>query len=239
MRGIVLELSSKEATDFLLPRHYAGRIPSISRAFGWKVDGALKAVCTFGKPATPFLCTGVCGKKYSASVYELNRLCRVDGFKEPLSAFVGACLRRLRAMNWIIISYSDTQMNHHGYIYQATNFLYTGMTKERTDMYTGGGGQSHNRHYEHAIGKDYDIRKVRSSKHRYVYFCTRDKRLKREWMKSLNYPILPYPKGDNNADYKLGTYMKPILINRSTGKIVGWQKEPCETNSQWLDRLLG
>ena len=140
MRGIVLELSSKEATDFLLPRHYAGRIPSISRAFGWKVDGALKAVCTFGKPATPFLCTGVCGKKYSASVYELNRLCRVDGFKEPLSAFVGACLRRLRAMNWIIISYSDTQMNHHGYIYQATNFLYTGMTKERTDMYTGGGG---------------------------------------------------------------------------------------------------
>lgn len=52
MRGEVVGLTAGEATEFLLPRHYSGRVPSISRAFGWKVDGKLQAVCTFGKPAS-------------------------------------------------------------------------------------------------------------------------------------------------------------------------------------------
>lgn len=208
MHGEVLEIRSEIASDFLLPRHYSGRIPSISKAFGWFINGELKAVCTFGKPASPSLCIGVCGEKYAESVYELNRLCREDGFTEPLSAFVSACLRRLRVMRWIIVSYSDTAMNHHGYIYQACNFLYTGITKERTDIFTGGG--KHSRHYsEDDISCG--IRAVRSAKHRYVYFCTYLKAEKKEWRSALQYPILPYPKGDNNPDYQLGNYLKQEL----------------------------
>ena len=61
MIGEVLEISQELAADFLLPRHYSGRIPSISKAFRWFVKGELKAVCTFGKPASPNLCVGVCG----------------------------------------------------------------------------------------------------------------------------------------------------------------------------------
>jgi hypothetical protein len=34
----------------------------------------------------------------------------------------------------IVVSYADTAMGHIGYIYQASNFLFTGTTKERTDM---------------------------------------------------------------------------------------------------------
>lgn len=97
--------------------------------------GVLVAVCTFGKPASPSLCDGICGKEHSKSVYELNRLCRVEDLTEPLSEFVSACLRRLRCENWIIVSYSDTGMHHNGYIYQACNFMYTGTTKQRTDKY--------------------------------------------------------------------------------------------------------
>lgn len=136
------------------------------------------------------LCKGICGEKWAENVYELNRLCREEDFHEQLSAFVGACLRRLRVENWIVVSYSDTQMNHHGYIYQACNFLYTGATKERTDMYTGAG--KHARHFT-TEDREYEIRQVRSAKHRYVYFCTTDRRLKAEWQKDLKYPILPYP----------------------------------------------
>ena len=83
MIGEVLEINSDIATEFLLPRHYSGRVPSISKAFGWFVKGELKAVCTFGKPASPALCVGVCGEKYADRVYELNRLCREDDFHEP------------------------------------------------------------------------------------------------------------------------------------------------------------
>lgn len=232
---MVVELTSKQASDFLLPRHYSGRIPTISQAFGWEVKGKLQAVCTFGKPASPSICSGICGKKWSSHVYELNRLCREEDFEEPLSSFVSACLRKLRVNDWIIVSYSDTQMGHHGYIYQATNFIYTGVTKERTDIYTGAG--KHSRHYTKEK-REYDIRQVRSAKHRYIYFCTKNKKLKSEWQTDLKYPILPYPKGDNQT-YNLGEYIKPKLVNKRTGLVVGWKRETCESLGAWLDRLLG
>ena len=174
------------------------------------------AVCTFGKPATNSLCVGVCGKEYSESVYELNRLCRVDEWGEPLSQFVGSCLRRLRSANWIIVSYSDTAMNHHGYIYQACNFLYTGLTKERTDQFAPGG--AHSRHAKEQDQGQY--RTVRSAKHRYIYFCTYDKKRKKKWLEALQYPVLGYPKGDNSPDYVLGSFINPTIISVETGEAV-------------------
>lgn len=204
--GKLLQLSAKEASEFLLPKHYSGRKPQITKAFGWMIDDQLVAVCTFGKPASHSLCIGVCGIEYEPNVYELNRLCRIEALTEPLSMFVGACLKELQKENWIIVSYSDTAMNHHGYIYQASNFIYTGMTKQRTDKYT---GEKHARHYDkYAVGV---YRQIRSSKHRYIYFCTNDKGLKRKWCEQLKYPILPYPKGQNE-NYVLGDYIKPQIV---------------------------
>ena len=209
MKGRVEEIPYSQAIDFLLPRHYSGRKPQITKAFGLFSENKLVAVCTFGKPASPFLCTGICGKEHASHVYELNRLCRIDEWKEPLSAFVSSCLRKLRDMNWIVVSFSDTGMNHNGYIYQSCNFIYTGCTKERTDKYTAG---HHARHYSEDMQGKY--RQVRTAKHRYVYFCTKDKMLKNEWIQKLKYERKPYPKGENK-NYTLGQYMKPILIDIS------------------------
>lgn len=204
------EISSKVAIDFLLPRHYSGRTPSISKAFWWYKWDRLMAVCTFWKPASPSLCVWVCGREYSNNVYELNRLCREEDLREQLSKFVWECLRKLKKMDWIIVSYSDTAMHHHGYIYQACNFIYTGATKQRTDMYTP--NWRHSRHYK--LEQQTWLRKVRSSKHRYIYFCTNNKRLKRKWEKVLSYPIENYPKGDNQ-NYILWEYIKDCIIKDS------------------------
>ena len=200
------EISYKCAVDFLLPRHYSGRKPNIKYAFGHYKDDVLLAVCTFGKPASNSLCIGVCGVEYSHCVYELNRLC-VDGDMDiELSSFVSWCLRQLKRFNLIIVSYADTQMNHHGYIYQATNFIYTGATKRRTDKYVEGG--KHSRHYDN--NKQNGLRRVRSSKHRYVYFaCSKSK--KKIFTNSLKYNRYRYPKGDND-NYILGDYIEPIVI---------------------------
>ena len=201
------EISYKEAIYFLLPRHYSGRKPSISFSFGYFESNKLKAVCTFGKPASNSLCVGVCGKEYSEKVFELNRLC-VDGEIEiKLSKFVGWCLNELKKKDLILVSYADTQMNHNGYIYQATNWIYTGMTKSRTDKYVEGG--KHSRHYDNE--KQNGLRKYRSAKHRYIYFAT-SKRKKKYYIKKLNYKIESYPKGENQK-YILGDYIKPIIIN--------------------------
>lgn len=200
------KISYKEAVDFLLPKHYSGRKPSISYSFGYYENNILKAVCTFGKPASNSLCIGVCGKEYSNKVFELNRLC-VDGQIEiQLSKFVAWCLNELKKDELILISYADTQMNHNGYIYQATNWIYTGMTKARTDKYVDGG--KHSRHYDNE--NQNGLRKYRSAKHRYIYFSACKKKQK-EYFKKLNYKIENYPKGDNKR-YILGDFIKPIII---------------------------
>lgn len=207
MEGKIISLTSSEAWEFLKDKHYAGRKPSISKAFGWIIDENLVAVCTFGKPASNSLCVGICGKEYSKNVYELNRLCRVEQLSLPLSEFVAGCLRILKDENWIIVSYSDTGMHHNGYIYQALNFYYTGQTKQRIDKYTE--GNKHSRHYSNAEQGEY--RKIRTAKNRYVFFATHYKRIKKQWLKALNYPILPYPK-QKNENYILGEFQKPLLV---------------------------
>ena len=214
----ISEIAYDEAVAFLLPRHYSGRKPVVSKAFGLIEDGVLQAVITYGKPASPSVCVGICGKEYSGNVYELNRMCRSDEYRKPLSHFVSATLRMLKPLDWIVVSYSDTAMNHHGYVYQACNFLYTGTSAPHADKYVPD-GSGHNRHAE-----SFDVRKdefsvERSIKHRYIYFCTKSKRLKKEWMNSLRYPVLPYPKGDN-SNYELGRFIGKTVVNNATGETI-------------------
>ena len=214
----ISEIAYDEAVAFLLPRHYSGRKPVVSKAFGLIEDGVLQAVITYGKPASPSVCVGICGKEYSGNVYELNRMCRSDEYRKPLSHFVSATLRMLKPLDWIVVSYSDTAMNHHGYVYQACNFLYTGTSAPHADKYVPE-GSGHNRHAE-----SFDVRKdefsvERSIKHRYVYFCTKSKRLKKEWMNTLRYPVLPYPKGDN-SNYELGKFIGKTVVNNATGETI-------------------
>ena len=214
----ISEIAYDEAVAFLLPRHYSGRKPVVSKAFGLIEDGVLQAVITYGKPASPSVCVGICGKEYSGNVYELNRMCRSEEYRKPLSHFVSSTLRMLKPFDWIVVSYSDTAMNHHGYVYQACNFLYTGTSAPHADKYVPE-GSGHNRHAE-----SFDVRKdefsvERSIKHRYVYFCTKSKRLKKEWMNSLRYPVLPYPKGDN-SNYELGKFIGKTVVNNATGETI-------------------
>jgi len=176
--------------EWLLKKHYAKRIPSISYSFGLFENDIMVGIMTIGKPASNALCIGVCGIEYSKYVFELNRLCVNDGLeKNVLSYFLSNCFKLIKD-NLIIISYADTSQGHHGYIYQATNWIYTGKTKERTDIgYENG---KHSRHYDKNLDKL--NRKNRSSKHRYIYFLGK---MKQEFKEKLNYLTEPYPKGDN------------------------------------------
>jgi len=206
----VKKIEGKDTHDFLLNKHYAKRIPSISWAFGLFDEEELIGVCTIGKPASRPLCVGVCGPEYASKVYELNRLVVNDGLpKNTLSYFVSKVLKMLKHEDLVIVSYADTGMGHHGYVYQATNFLYTGQSPGRTDKYMP--GNKHPRHYSDEYSH---LRKVRTPKHRYIYFT--NKRNK-ELRNALRYEVQPYPKGDNQR-YNLGDGIKTKIINRETGE---------------------
>ena len=207
-------ISSTDAWQFLRNKHYAGRKPQITVAFGWYLNNRLVAVCTFGKPGSPNVCRCVCGNEYSDSVYELNRLCRVEDLKLQLSHFVSWCLRYLKQFNWIIISYSDTGMHHNGYIYQACNFMYTGVGAGGTHAIDTVG--KHPIHIDKEAEKN--LREVTTPKHRYIYFCTSNKKLKKEWANHLQFDIVPYPKGENQ-NYVLGEKHFPTVLDKN-GNIV-------------------
>jgi hypothetical protein len=187
-------IHTTEAEPFILNRHYAHRMCSISHAFGaydmeTENRGNLIGVVTYGMPASPSLCVGVCGEEWKDKVLELNRLC-CDSRENLASYLVGTSLRML-PKPLIIVSYADTAQGHVGYIYQATNFIYTGLSAKRTDVFNPLG-----KHSRHTEGLDTSIRQDRSRKHRYIYICAH-KRDKKTILGALNYKAEPYPKGDS------------------------------------------
>lgn len=195
----VLPINSFEVEPWLLEKHYAKRMCPISFAFGLYDDEQLVGIVTYGVPASPNLCMGICGTDNKDKVLELNRLCLNDGVKNGASFLVSKSLQMLPKPT-IVVSYADTAMGHVGYIYQASNFLFTGTTKERTDM-AGEDGK----HSRHNLGNS-ENRINRSAKHRYVYFVG-SKSQKSSLLKQLNYEISPYPKGDSQR-YDAGTTVK-------------------------------
>lgn len=201
----IREIDSHIATPFFIEMHYAQRIPSISYLFGLYEKNVLVGVLSIGKPASASLCNGVCGIENTAKVYELNRLIVNEGLpKNTLSIFVSKVLKLLRGEDLIIVSYADTGAGHTGYIYQATNFIYTGVTKQRTDIYTSG------LHARHSKVDSDNLRRVRTPKHRYIYFTDRSK--VNSYLEVLNYEVLPYPKGDNSR-YVLGARIPTHVLD--------------------------
>jgi len=180
-----------ECKDWLLGKHYAKRMPSISYAYGLYQDSVLVGVMTIGKPASPAPCVGVCGRSNAKYVYELNRLVVNDGLrKNVLSFFVAGSLKMI-PNDLILLSYADTSKGHHGYIYQATNWVYTGLSAKSMDAK----GALHNRHGWKQNKQDGErVLEERPRKHRYVYFLGKQRKAFR---KALLWPIEPYPKGDN------------------------------------------
>lgn len=144
---------------------------------------------TYGSPASPWLCKGICGEKYRKEVIELNRLVLLRNGRNEASYLISKSLSLLPQPK-IVVSYADTFYGHVGYVYQATNFLFTGTTKKRTDMASKDG-----KHSRHNLG-DKSKRVCRSPKHRYVLFIG-SKREKKERLKNLRYLQLPYPKSND------------------------------------------
>ena len=204
----VQQIKSEETYQWLLKKHYAKRIPNIVYAFGLYKNTDLIGVITYGIPPSDALCRGVCGVEHKAHVIELNRLCLQNNEKNEASFLVAHSLKLLPKPK-IVVSYADTSKNHVGYIYQATNFLYTGLSAKRTDVDT---GDKHSRHY-----KKFDItkRKIRSRKHRYIYLVAH-KKLKKILRESLNYKIEPYPKGDNLYYDSSANIEKQIILDLET-----------------------
>ena len=77
----VQQIKKAETNDWLLHKHYAKRMPSISYAFGL-YDNMLEGICTYGMPQSDDLRCSICGEGKRDLVYELNRLCINEGLEK-------------------------------------------------------------------------------------------------------------------------------------------------------------
>lgn len=209
----VLNIKNEECEPWLLEKHYAKRIPQIMHAFGLYNDNELIGVITFGIPTSPSLCMGICGKEYSDIVLELNRVCLQDNYKNQASFLVANAIKLLPKPS-IVVSYADTGQGHIGYVYQATNFLYTGLSANRIDWTVKGQEHKHSKTISDGMTLDSIKEKYgddfyyteRSRKHRYILFHG-SKSQKQKLRKLLKYEVLPYPKGDSKR-YDSGDKVK-------------------------------
>ena len=221
----VVPIASKETHVWLKEIHYARRIPSISYAFGMYIDDELIGVVTYGTPASSSLKTGVAGAQNKGIVLELNRLCLKTPVKNASSFLVSRSLAMLPKPN-IVVSYADMGQGHVGYVYQACNFLYTGLSAKRTDWKVKGMEHLHgqtiadrSRHIDNSVrgsraqymrdtyGDDFYL-KERSRKHRYIYILG-NKQQKKTLLAQLKYKIEPYPKGDTQR-YEIEATSIPV-----------------------------
>jgi hypothetical protein len=195
----VRQINYEDTKDLLLNVHYAKRMPSISYAYGLFEDGNLVGLVSYGVPASPRVCEGLCGKEHSKKVLELNRLVLRNNKKNEASILVSKSLKLLPKPS-IVISYADTSQNHVGYIYQATNFIYLGLSAKAKDrVFVNGEKSKHGRHMISTDIEDIKEKTVlvdRPRKHRYLHIMA-NKRDKKELLKQLKYEIKPYPKGED------------------------------------------
>ena len=215
----VVEIQDKELLKpWILEKHYAKRLPSVIFPFGLYdlKEKDFCGICTYGMPAPKMNYGKSFFNDLKINTYELTRLVINEGLpKNILSFFVSQTFKFLKKPV-CIVSFADPNKGHNGYIYQATNWLYTGLSQK--------GGKS-----KHWIlngrdfhGKNVTVKKMKKlflnfdnsktlkdnwilnggeiieekQKHRYIMLLG-TKKEKKEMINKLKVNVLPYPKGDN------------------------------------------
>ena len=190
------------AMDIVKKYHYLHRVAPCSHAFGLfeKATNNIVGVITYGVSSSSTLLRGICGDEEMNNVYELTRLWVKDGTPRNAESYlIGNTIKQLDKE--IIVSFSEKEIGHTGIVYQATNFLYCGLSARFVDPVVEGLENQHHSTFAHGMSNE-EIKakwgdKVkfveRPRKHRYIYFNCRGGR-KKVLMSKLRYPILPYPK---------------------------------------------
>ena len=129
---IVKQVNRNDIKDFIETWHYSKSINGVMGTFYFALydKDSLIGAMIYGN-----LGMANAWKKYAdepQKVLELRRLCCIDDTpKNTESFFIGKTLRMLKQIDKqieVIVSYADTNYNHTGIIYKASNFKYLGKT---------------------------------------------------------------------------------------------------------------
>jgi hypothetical protein len=185
--------------------HYLHTFPGGTKlAFGIFVDNRLQGAISLG--AGPANAYSLVYQAQPGDCLVLTRLWLSDELpRNSESKVIATVLHALKRHTDIkfLVSYADPSQGHMGIIYQATNWLYTGLS-EAMPLYDLGDGKARQSRslahgfgthsVKHLIDRGVNVTLIpQSSKHRYLYF------LDSSWRTRLKPEVLPYPRqSDNN-----------------------------------------
>jgi hypothetical protein len=137
-----IDWATHEAAKYAVENwHYSQRMPKskLSKVGVWE-GGNFIGVVIFGLGGG----NSTRGDKYAlrkaGDVCELVRVA-LRGHVTPVSKIVAVALRFLKKSNpklRLVISFADTVQGHHGGIYQAGNWVYTGLTEGNREFHVNG-----------------------------------------------------------------------------------------------------
>lgn len=179
--------------------HYSGCLPvgKLVKVGAWE-NGKFIGVVLFGRGANKSL-----GEPYGCDQTESCELVRIalTSHITPVSKIMSLALKWLKKTNEkikLVVSYADTEVGHHGGIYQATNWIYDGLTNA-ADEYLYKGKRWHGRAFRKSHGSHLNymnkgLQIVKGAqKHRYLMPLDED-------MRKRILPLSkPYPKRDKQA----------------------------------------
>ena len=177
--------------------HYSGCLPvgKLVKVGAWE-NGKFIGVVLFGRGASPQL-----GKPYGLGQEQCVELVRIalTGHKNAVSRIAALAMKFLHKSNLnlrLIVSFSDPIQGHHGGIYQAGNWIYSGVGTEKPRLVLANGTTRHNRLYQGRNKQEMPVGSYwskASGKHRYLM------PLDAEMRKRILPLSKPYPKRDKQA----------------------------------------
>jgi hypothetical protein len=184
--------------------HYSKRMPSaIQHCFAVREPGGLFG--DTGKPVAGCIFGFGANRNMPATALELRRLVRHPNYSGFISQLVAFGLQWMKKNTdcEFAFSYADTGQNHHGGIYQATNWKYVGLNKSQNEFVDENNNPVHKRTVSSKLGtarQDVVMRlmpnlKIGKSTQKHLYIFP----LKTRWPKIAarhDWEALPYPKPD-------------------------------------------
>ena len=195
-----LSWASTDAAKFACTRwHYSGCLPSgkLVKIGAWE-DGRFIGCIIFGRGSSPYL-----GHRYSLEQTECVELTRIALTRHisPVSRIVSISLRMLSKFSpgvRLVVSFASQDAGHHGGIYQAGNWIYSGLTNNAPEYFYRGKRSTdrtvsqlcvNNRtNKTEMVRRGVLVELTTSPKHRYLMPMDRDMR------KAVSQLSKPYPK---------------------------------------------
>jgi hypothetical protein len=128
----VRQVPVKEIRRQIVTGHYSGVMPDATQeAFAGYHNGIVIAAVAYGPGGNSKTFGAVIEGFDSSNARELIRLwVHPDAPKNTASFVVGKSLKMLPPDVGLVVSFADSGQGHAGYIYQALNFYYLGMSSE-------------------------------------------------------------------------------------------------------------